>query len=205
MLEGVQPREIVAFTFTEKAAAELKDRIEQRAAEADGRFALLPPASAGLFVGTIHSFCLSFLQQSGGLYELLDPMAEEREWALLHRFGRRLGLVDLMEQSWPGEPVSIRRAVDIFARSLAVVRNERIEPHILRDRAPAFGAAIQRYETLMREMQLISFDQMIEMANQELAAEGKIRAMLQGRLREVFVDEYQDLNRAQEQLLRYFV
>lgn len=205
LLEGVQPRQIVAFTFTEKAAAELKDRIEQRAAEADSRFAVLPPAAAGLFVGTIHSFCLGFLQQSGGLYELFDPMTEEREWALLHRFGRRLVLVDLMEQSWPGEPVSIRRAVDIFARSLAVVHNERIEPHILSERAPAFSAAVQRYETLLREMQLISFDQMIEMANQELAAGGSIRAMLQGRLREVYVDEYQDLNRAQEQLLRHFV
>jgi DNA helicase-2/ATP-dependent DNA helicase PcrA len=205
LAEGVPPQGIVAFTFTEKAAEELKNRIEQRAAEADSRFVSLPPVAAGLFVGTIHSFCLSFLQQSGGAYELFDPMPEEREWALLHRFGRRLGLVDLMEQCWPGEPVSVRRAVELFARSLAVVHNERIDPRDLSECAPGFAAAVRRYEGLLRDMQLLSFDQMIEMAIRELGEGGRIRAMLQGRLREVFVDEYQDLNRAQEQLLQRLV
>jgi DNA helicase-2/ATP-dependent DNA helicase PcrA len=205
LLEGVPAGGIVAFTFTEKAAAELKSRIEQRAAEEDSRFASLPPGSSGLFVGTIHSFCLSYLQQVGGAYELFDPMAEEREWALLHRFGRRLGLVDLMEQRWPGEPVSVRRAVELFARSLAVVHNERLDRQELSARAPQFAATVERYEGLLRDMQLLSFDQMIEMAVRELGEGGRIRAMVEGRLREVFVDEYQDLNRAQERLLQLLV
>ena len=99
LLDGVKPGSIVAFTFTEKAAGELKDRIEKRAAEADQRFRALPPSAAGLFVGTIQGYCLRLLQEFGGIYELFDPLSEEREWALLHRFARRLGLVDLMSQT----------------------------------------------------------------------------------------------------------
>lgn len=202
LLDGVPSDGIAAFTFTQKAAAELRSRIEQRAAQADSRFESLPPSAAGLFVGTVHSFCLSFLQQCGGVYELFDPLSEEREWALLHRFGRRLGLVDLMEKTWPGQPVSVRRAVQIFARSLAAVHNERIEPEALREQTPPFAATVERYDALLRDMQLISFDRMVETAILELGSGGRIRAMLEGRLREIFVDEYQDLNRAQEELLR---
>jgi len=205
LLEGVQPDSIVAFTFTEKAAGELKDRIEQRATEADERFRALPPSAAGLFVGTIHSYCLHLLQECGGIYEIFDPLSEEREWALLHRFGRRLGLVELMTQTWPGRPVSVRRAVEIFRRSLAVVYNERIPRWVLEARVPAFAGAIQRYEELLARMQLLSFDQMIERACAELAPGGKLRQALDGRVREVLVDEYQDLNWAQEELLQRLV
>ena len=104
LLRGTPPEGIVAFTFTEKAARELKTRIETRAAEADQRYSTLPPCAAGLFVGTIHSYCLHLLQKLGGTYELSDPLPEEREWALLQRFARRLGIVSLFEQTWPGRP-----------------------------------------------------------------------------------------------------
>ena len=205
MLDGVPPGAIVAFTFTEKAAAELKERIEQRAAQADPRFAVLPPASAGLFVGTIHSWCLQNLQRCGGIYELFDPLPREREWTVLHRFGRRLGLVDLMTGTWPGQHVSVRRAVELFSRSLAVVQDEGIGQEVLHDRTPALAQAISRYAELLNGMQLLPFDQMIALACQELAAGGSIRQSAEGRLKEVFVDEYQDLNKAQEEVLRHLV
>ncbi len=63
--EGVEPSGIVALTFTEKAAEELKARIDQRAEEAGLSVRGLPPSSAGLFAGTIHSYCLRLLQSSG--------------------------------------------------------------------------------------------------------------------------------------------
>jgi DNA helicase-2/ATP-dependent DNA helicase PcrA len=145
------------------------------------------------------------LQQCGGVYELFDPLPEEREWAVLHRFGRRLGLVELMSQTWPNEFVSVRRGVEHFARSLAVVRNERLCRDTLKSCVPAFAHAVERYEDLLSGMQLLSFDGMVEAACNELAPGGKLRHMLEGRISEVFVDEYQDLNRAQEELLGHLV
>jgi DNA helicase-2/ATP-dependent DNA helicase PcrA len=205
LLDGVNPESIVAFTFTEKAAGELEERITQRAAEADQRFRALPPSTAGLFVGTIHSYCLRLLQEFGGIYELFDPLPEEREWALLHRFARRLGLVDLMTQTWPGCSVSVKRSVEIFQRNLAVYYNDLIPFPVLMERVPAFANCIQNYERLLLGMQLLSFDQMIERACVELSVEGRLAQALSGRVQQVLVDEYQDLNRAQEKLLQLLV
>lgn len=61
--QGVPAESIVAFTFTEKAAAELKTRIDERAGEADPQFTDRPPSGSGLFAGTIHSYCLRLLQE----------------------------------------------------------------------------------------------------------------------------------------------
>jgi len=201
LTKGVAPDSVVAFTFTEKAAEELKRRIDARAAQRDTRFAALPPSSSGLFAGTIHSFCLDLLRKSGA-YELHDVLTEERQWALLHRFARRLGLVDLYKATWPGSAVSVRRAVDVFVDNLSAVYSEAIPMDDLRALAPEFAGAVERYERLTEAMQLLSFDQIILKAVDGLRPGGPLRPLLEGRVREVLVDEYQDLNRAQEALLK---
>src|SRR5687768_8492750 len=55
---GLAPRDIVAFTFTDKAAAELKERIITRVRESLGNI----PGLAEMFVGTIHAFALELLK-----------------------------------------------------------------------------------------------------------------------------------------------
>lgn len=205
LTSGMPASAIVAFTFTEKAAAELKERIELRAAEADPRFTELPPCSAGLFVGTIHSFCLRILHEHGGAYELREPLSDEREWALLHRFARRLGVVELFKAHWPGEPATVRRAVEAFRASLAVLYNERLDREEVARKTPGLVDVAARYEHLLERMHLISFDQMIDAVCSELKRGGPLREALSGRVRVVLVDEYQDLNRAQEELLEHLV
>jgi ATP-dependent DNA helicase UvrD/PcrA len=56
--ETLLPRNIIAFTFTDKAAAELKERVVTRTREALGEV----PGMAEMFVGTIHAFCLELLK-----------------------------------------------------------------------------------------------------------------------------------------------
>lgn len=56
---GMRPDNIVAFTFTEKAAGELKDRIQRLAVERLGT----DEGLAGMYVGTMHAYCLNLLQQ----------------------------------------------------------------------------------------------------------------------------------------------
>ena len=203
LVEGVDPASIIAFTFTEKAAAELKARIEKRAAEADERFRELPPAGRGLFVGTTHAWALRALQELGGTYELTDALTEEQEWALAYRVARRLGVVDLYarREGKEMERVATAPAVSAFLRSAEVVHNERLDRETVRAAAPRFAEVLERYEWLLGEMRLMPFRLMISRAADELAPGGRLYERLRHRITHVFVDEYQDFNRAQQALL----
>ena len=80
------PKNIIAFTFTDKAAAELKERIVTRTREALGEI----PGMAEMFVGTIHAFCLELLKSESPKYLKYEILALPGiEWVILgdHRAG----------------------------------------------------------------------------------------------------------------------
>ena len=81
--DGVASREIVGFTFTEKAAEELKQRVSLRLAERLGVDAL--DRLSGLYVGTIHGYCFQFLQMNVAKYETYDVLDTNQHIALLSR------------------------------------------------------------------------------------------------------------------------
>src|SRR5262245_28831388 len=89
LAQGVAPASIVAFTFTERAATQMKERIYLRAESVlDG------PTRASLgdmFVGTIHAFAMGLLQECFG-YGNYDVLDENQEMAFLLREGWDLGL-----------------------------------------------------------------------------------------------------------------
>ncbi len=204
LLSGVDPASLIAFTFTDKAATELKARIEARAAEADPRFRDLPPAGRGMFIGTTHSWALQALQELGGNYETMEGLTSEQEWVLLHRMARRLGIIDLYarHEGKPAERIAAARAIEGFLRSAEVVHNERIDRETLRERSPVFVEVLERYEWLLDRMRLLPFRLMIGRAIDELAPGGRLRRRLEGRITQVLVDEFQDFNRAQDLMLQ---
>src|SRR2546430_6384961 len=100
----VDPGNIVAFTFTDKAAAELKDRIITRTRERLGNVTGL----AEMFVGTIHAFCLDLLTSEVPEYLKYSVLNEVQESLLINRNSRKSGLTNTTDLA--GKP--LRRYVD---------------------------------------------------------------------------------------------
>jgi DNA helicase-2/ATP-dependent DNA helicase PcrA len=190
--EGTDPASLIAFTFTDKAAAELKARIEARAAEADPRFRDLPPVGRGMFVGTTHGWALQALQDLGGDYETMDGLTAEQEWVLLYRMARRLGVVKLYSEreGKASGKVATAPAIQAFLRSAEVVHDERLDRTVLKERAPQFAEVLERYEWLLCKMRLLPFRLMIGWATDELAPGGRLRKRLEGRIAHVLADDF---------------
>lgn len=89
--EGIKPENVVAFTFTKKAAAELKDRIHRLCREQLGNDLGL----ADMYVGTIHGFCLDLLQTYEHRFLKYIELNEVQQRLLIDRYSRESGLTDL--------------------------------------------------------------------------------------------------------------
>src|SRR3954468_24946808 len=91
MLQEREPAEsIVAFTFTEKAATELKERIRQRVTAKLGDAAT--DRLGRLYVGTIHGYCFQLLQTHVPKFEIYTPLDPNQLTNLLYREQNRLQL-----------------------------------------------------------------------------------------------------------------
>ena len=84
----VTPRSIVAFTFTEKAAAELKDRIVTRVAEVVGEVT----GMAEMYVGTIHGFCLDLLKTEVPEFLKFGVLDDVQQVLFVNRHSKKSGL-----------------------------------------------------------------------------------------------------------------
>lgn len=117
---GLAPRNIVAFTFTDKAAAELKDRILTRCGEELGNI----PGLAEMFVGTIHSFSLDHLLTEVPKFLKYDVLNEVQQSLFVDRHSRKSGLTTSTDLD--GEP--LRRYTDThnYISALTILREDEI-------------------------------------------------------------------------------
>jgi DNA helicase II / ATP-dependent DNA helicase PcrA len=188
MADGADPAGIIAFTFTERAADELKARISARVEERLGPASLDRVGAA--FVGTIHSYCFRLLQQHVPRYETFDVLDERRLTAFLCREEPALHLKNLTGK--------VFTSIKAFLENLEVVENELIPVQHLDD--PFKGMAEKFYE-LLEQFRLLTYGQLISRAVAELE-KPDVAASVHGTLRHLIVDEYQGVNPAQERLIR---
>jgi DNA helicase-2/ATP-dependent DNA helicase PcrA len=187
LAEGADPRSIIAFTFTERAAEELKARISTRVEQRLGRSALDKLGAA--FVGTIHAYCFRFLQQYVPFYETYDVLDERRLTAFLCREERALNLRSLTGKQFA--------SIKSFLANLDVVENELIQPQQLED---PFKTMVEEFYQILDQFRLLTYGQLISRAVAELS-KPEVRQAVQATLRYLIVDEYQDVNPAQERLI----
>lgn len=187
--EGVDGRSIVAFTFTEKAASELKDRIVERTRQLIGPEAV--DRLAGLFVGTIHAYCFQLLQRIAPQYETYDVLDDGQATALLAREGNRLNIKSLSKRN------GLYDGIATFRKNAEVVENELLD---LSDLEDPFQSVYSQFLQTLERYRLLTFGLQI-VKTVECLEDPVVRAEVQGSLRHLIVDEYQDINPAQERLI----
>ncbi|MCZ2821049.1 ATP-dependent DNA helicase [Modestobacter sp. VKM Ac-2977] len=188
LAEGTPASSIVAFTFTERAAASLKQRVSERVAERLGPQAL--DQLGGLYVGTIHAYCFRLLQTYVPRYETFDVLDENQLTAFLVREATRLDIKTI--------DGTLFKSIRTFLDNLDVVENELLLPSQLD--AP-FRSVLERYYASLEKYRLLTYGQQIARAVTELDRPEVLQTVL-ANLRHLIVDEYQDVNPAQEALIQ---
>jgi len=185
---GVEPGQIIAFTFTERAAESLKTRITRRIAESKGQAYLdhLNP----MYVGTIHAYCLRMLTDHVPEFGNFDILDENRLAGLLSREYRRLELNTLGDQHW--------RPIRDFLRNADVMENELLDAQAV-GKTP-FGECYVRFKEMLFRYRFLSYGLLISAAVKALQRP-EVFDRVHGPLRHLIVDEYQDINPAQEKLI----
>lgn len=199
---GVSKASIIAFTFTDHAANELKARIRRHLEE------MVPeePSLGDMYVGTIHSFCLRLLKELDPKYRNWEVMDEVRQAALIatnfSRFedsGRGLGLNHLRAQTRTG---TYWETVRRFTTTLNIIHQKALSESQLHD--PYLREAILRYQQLAYgpPNYFFDFNRIIDELIGRLSADSDVLARVRAGFSHLIVDEYQDVDDRQEQLIR---
>ncbi len=185
---GVNTASIVAFTFTDNAAEELKFRIRKHLQE------LHPenPELGDMYVGTVHSFCYELLKEYKPKYKSYDVLDENQRIIFVSTYNhfRRLGLERIFDRRY--------RNFEIFCLNVDVVREEMIAPSFLPE---SFRHCFEQYLTLLDEERFLDFSGMMNEVVKLFNEDSDFASLVSNRYEHIIVDEYQDINPIQEKLI----
>ncbi len=191
---ALAPRNVVAFTFTDKAAAELKARIAARVREAHGEL----PGLAEMFVGTIHGFCLDLLQRELPEFLKYAVLDEARQKLLVERHRERSGAA-ITTRHPDGTALAPWDDTGVYLSALDVLRQADLVPEKLHGVSAVEG--LRAWRELLEERRYLDYTAIMEHAVRALSEREGLRGRLRERVRHVIVDEYQDVNPIQERVV----
>jgi DNA helicase-2/ATP-dependent DNA helicase PcrA len=184
--QGIPPWQILALTFTNKAAGEMHQRVDRLLEDHLG-------PQRGLTVSTFHAFCAKLLRQYADVagisprYTIYDT-ADQRD-----AVKQALKLAELSSKNWT--PASVSSAISNAKNRLlnATEFAATADDFYARTIARAYTA----YERILRENDALDFDDLLLRTAILLRDHANTRTELQTRYQYVLVDEYQDTNHAQ--------
>jgi DNA helicase-2/ATP-dependent DNA helicase PcrA len=187
----VHPGQIIAITFTNKAAGEMKERVTQ----------LVGPRARLMWVSTFHSACVRILRaehEHAGLKSTFSIYDADDSRRLMQLVGRELDL----------DPK--RYTARGLAAQVSNLKNELVEPEEFKEKAKgpqerAVAEAYELYQRRLREAHALDFDDIIMATVHLFQSHPHVAEAYRRRFRHVLVDEYQDTNHAQYQLIKELI
>lgn len=187
------PSQILAITFTNKAAAEMRDRVR----------ALVGDESEGMWISTFHSACIRILRrqaESMGMKQSFTIYDTQDQRALLKRIIKELD-ADTLGFTPGGASSRISRLKNELTDAETFARSVNTDD----PKEAGFLEIFRRYSAALRRANALDFDDIIAETVYLFRAFPEVAALYQRRFRHVLVDEYQDTNHAQYALIRELV
>ena len=183
---AVSPENIVAFTFTKKAAEELKSRIYSMGQSVLGN----TQGFANMYVGTIHGFCLKMLQEFLPEFQSFSVLDEIHTKLFVERYYDEIGMADLGLQKYI--------ETDLFIRVMSLLNENWYDSGKW---SAEVLTAFEKYKDKLYSERFFDYSLILrEMVNQ-LESNLVFQGIIADKVKYLTVDEYQDTNPVQERLV----
>jgi len=189
--KNVKPWDILAITFTNKAASEMKERINN----------LVGDVAKDIWMGTFHSVCVRILRR------FIDRIGFESSFIIFDTSDQRTMVKNCLKDLNIDDKMFTDRAV---LSEISNSKNEMLEPdqYILRAngdfRKEKIATVYELYQKRLKENNAIDFDDIINYTIKILMENPDVLEYYSNKFKYVLVDEYQDTNKAQFTLITLF-
>ena len=200
----VEPKNIVAVTYSEKAAAALKQKIYKEYEKLNSNLEGL----ADMYIGTIHGYCFYLLQNYSDDFKNYEVLQDVQTRLFMKRFRNDIGIYEVQYNPKNGSPYPLVRqnmtnskfqeALSAYKTFLDIAREYGVEklPVTLQKH-------VAKYESVLASKNKFDFTSII-VRTLTLLEQGDFDEYITSTVKHLIVDEYQDVNDAQERILNYF-